>query len=148
DAYDKAEGLLRKTDSLFDRLWIDVNRVDTLVRAGQFEAARETLERIVSVSQRNGYVWLSAKALSIYGSTVRLTSSYAEMIRLLSEADRTFTAVRAFHDRVRVLYYLAIYQYGAGDQDEALKLALECLRLTDDGDSLRLSTFEWLIGFI
>ena len=148
EVYDKAEGLVRKTDSLFDQLWIDVNRADTQVRAGQFDAARAALQRVVSVSQKNGYLWLSAKALSIYGSTVRLTSSYGEMIRLLSEADRMFTAVRASHDRVRVLYYLASYQYGAGDQDEALKLALECLRLTDDGDSLRLSTFEWLIGFI
>ena len=148
EVYDKAEGLVRKTDSLFDQLWIDVNRADTQVRAGQFDAARAALQRVVSVSQKSGYLWLSAKALSIYGSTVRLTSSYGEMIRLLSEADRMFTAVRASHDRVRVLYYLASYQYGAGDQDEALKLALECLRLTDDGDSLRLSTFEWLIGFI
>ena len=148
EAYAKAEELLRKTDSLFDRLWIDVNRADTEIRDGQFESARESLERVVSLSRKNGFIWLEAKALSIYGSTLRLTSSYGEMMKLLVEADRRFTDVSAPHDRVRVLYYLAIYQYGAGDQDEALRLALECLRLADDNDSLRLSTLDWLIGSI
>src|SRR5207237_10783473 len=148
EAYAKAEELLPETDSLFDRLWIEVNRADTEIRDGQFKSARESLERVVSLSRKNGFIWLEAKALSIYGSTLRLTSSYGEMMKLLVEADRRFIDMSAAHDRVRVLYYLAIYQYGAGDQDEALRLALECLRLADDSDSLRMSTLDWLIGSI
>src|SRR5207248_1521223 len=48
----------------------------------------------------------------------------------------------------RVLYYRAGYQYGAGDHEEALKLALECLRRSDDTDSVRMASLDWLIGSI
>ena len=146
-AYAKAEELLQKTDSPFDRLWIDVNKADTQIRAGQFEAARESIERVVSLSRRNKFIWLEAKALSIYGSTLRLTSSYGEMIKLLEQADRIFSDINASHDRVRILYYLAIYRYGAGDHVEALKLGLKCLQL-DYEDSRRKPTLDWLIGSI
>ena len=74
--YAEAEKLAEQTDSLFDRLWIDLNKVDTQIRAGQFDPARETLHRIVSVSRQNGFRWLIGKALAIYGSTLRLTATY------------------------------------------------------------------------
>ena len=148
EAYRKAEELLDKTDSLFDRLWIELNRVDTEVRTGRFEAARQSLQILNSTSRKNGFLWLQAKALSIYGSTLRLTSSYGELMRVLAEADQMLTDMSASHDRVRVLYYRAAYEYGAGDYEGALKLALECIRRTDDADSLRLAALDWLIGSI
>src|SRR5262245_61377090 len=147
-AYNAAAELARNSDSTFDRLWLDLNRVDTQIRLGEFDAARETLSRLIQVSTAHGFLWLNAKALSIYGSTLRLTSSYSEMLSLLTKADNEFIRLDATHDRIRVLYYLAAYRYFAGDQDEALRLALECLRLVKDGDALRISTLDWLIGSI
>jgi CHAT domain-containing protein/tetratricopeptide (TPR) repeat protein len=147
-AYAEAAKLVRKTDSLFDRLWIDLNRVDTAIRLGHFDEARETLSRITRAASEHQLLWLQAKALSIYGSTLRLTSSYTEMLELLSTADRAFIQIEAPHDRIRVLYSLAYYQYVAGDENEALKLALECLGLVNDGDTVRISTLDWLIGSI
>ena len=41
EAYGKADKLVNQTDSLFDRLWIDLNRVDTQIRVGEFDPARE-----------------------------------------------------------------------------------------------------------
>jgi CHAT domain-containing protein len=147
-AYAKADKLSPKVDSPFDRLWIDLNRVDTQIRLGQFDIARESLLHVIASARAHEYVWLTARALSVYGSTVKLTTSYAEMIDLLEKADQMFVDIGAPHDRLRVLYYLSAYRYGAGDQDEALRLALECLRLTNDGDALRIYTVDWLIGSI
>ena len=148
EEYRKAQELLDKTDSLFDRLWLDLNRVDTQIRSGQYDDSRQTLERLVATSHRNRFLWVEARALSIYGSTLRLTPSYAELIRVLQEADDLFAQMGASHDRARVLYYRAYYDYGAGDLEQALKLALEGIRRSDDTDSLRLTALDWLIGSI
>ncbi len=148
EAYSNADKLIDQTDPAFDRLWIDINRVDTQIRVGEFELARESLQRVVSSAREHGFVWLQAKALSIYGTTLRLTPSYGEMLTLLAEAEHMFADIGAPHDRVRPLYYLAIYQYGAGDHAEALRLALDSLRLTDDDDVVRMSSLDLLIGSI
>src|SRR5581483_10419324 len=50
--------------------------------------------------------------------------------------------------RIRSLYYLSVYNNAAGDHDEALRLGLECLRLTDDSEGTRISRADWLIGSI
>ena len=147
-AYAQAKEIAEQTNSFFDGLWIELNEVDTQVRAGEFETARKTLQHIVSLSRENGFLWLMGKALSVYGSTLRLTATYKEMLELVSEANRIFTDLNAPTDRIRPLYYLAAYEYLAGDLDEGSKLALECLRLTNDEDSLRISELDWLIGFI
>jgi CHAT domain-containing protein len=147
-AYGKAEELLDKTDSLFDRLWIKLNKVDTQIRMGEFETARRSLQFLLTASRQNHFLWMEAKALSIYGSTLRLTSSYGELMALLAEADRMFIRMNSSHDRVRVLNYRALYEYVAGDNEEALKLALDCIRRTDENDSLRLASVDWLIGSI
>src|SRR5262249_43055282 len=126
----------------------DLNRVDTQIRLGRLQTARETLLHIVTASREHGFLWMTAKALSIYGYTVKLTSSYGEMMDLLAEANRTFTELDAPHDRIRVLYYLSGFQNAAGDQDEALRLALECLELTNKSDASRIPTLDWLIGSI
>ena len=147
-AYRKADELLGKADPLFDRLWIELNRVDTQIRGGQFDAARQSLLLLISTSRKYGFLWIEARALSIYGSTLRLTNSYSELMKLLAEADDIFTKMDASHDRVRVLYYRAAYEYGAGDYEGSLKLALESLRRSDDNDSLRISGLDWLIGSI
>src|SRR5207253_897070 len=145
----KASELALKTDSLFDHLWIDLNKVDTLIRLGRFDDARESLLNLVSTTREHQFKWLTAKALSIYGYTVRLTDSYGEMLNLLSEADRAFLDIDAPHDRIRVLYSLAGYRYLGGDQDEALRLALECLSLVPEGnEATRISTLDSLISSI
>src|SRR5438045_8598727 len=105
-------------DSLFDRLWIDLNRVDTQIRSGEFDSARDSLQRIISVSRQNGFRWLMARALSIYGSTMRLTPSYREMMTLLAEANPVFMELDAQSARVRPLYYLAACHYGGGNGEE------------------------------
>jgi len=69
-------------------------------------------------------------------------------MNLLTQADQMFLQIGASNDRVRPLYYLAGYHNGAGDQTESLRLALECLRLTDESDNLRLSSLNLLIGSI
>jgi CHAT domain-containing protein len=147
-AYVQADKLAKNVDSTFDKLWIDLNRVDTQMRAGEFQAARQSLAHIVKVSRANGFVWLASRALSIYGYSVTLTDSYGEMLQLLSEADATFASLDAPHDRQRGLYYLSFYHHAAGDHDEALRLGLECLLLTSDGDARRISRLDWLIGSI
>ena len=103
EAYKKAEDLVERTGSIFDRLWIDINRVDTWIRAGEFDEARESLRQAIAVAVEYKFLWLQAKALSIYGSTLRLTSGYAEMLDLLAKADRQFVAIGASNDRVRPL---------------------------------------------
>ncbi len=147
-AYTEAAALARKTDSVFDRLWVDLNRVDTEIRLGKFEAVRTTLSRMVTVADEERFLWLKAKELSVYGFTLKLTSSYLEMLSLLTTANEEFVHLDAPHDRIRVLYYLAAYRHYGGDQEEALRLALDCIRLVDDGDAGRISTFDWLIGTI
>ena len=147
-AYSEARKLDAKLDSLFDHLWIDLNEADTQIKLGHFDGAREILSHMIPISRKNGFVWLTARALSLYGSSMKLTDSYGEMLGLLTEADRTFILIDAPHDRIRVLYYLAAYRYGAGDQDEGLKLALECLRLINTTETSRISTLDWLIGSI
>src|SRR5262249_37472051 len=146
--YALAQEIADQTDSFFDRLWIALNKADTQIRAGEFKAARESLDHIVSVSRNNGFRWLMSKALSVYGSTLKLAATYRETLELVSEANKIFIDLDASTDRIRPLYYLAAYQYTAGDLDEASKSALECLRLTDENDSLRISQLDWLIGFI
>lgn len=148
EAYTNARKLLGQRGYLFDELWIDVNSVDTEIRVGQFDSARKSLQRLVRLSRDHHFVWLMARALLVYGSTVRLTESYTEMMHRVEEADRTFVTIDASSDRFRPLYYLAYYRYGAGDHDEAFRLALECRRLIDDADHGRISTLNWLIGSI
>jgi CHAT domain-containing protein len=147
-AYAEAEELARKTDSVFDRLWLDLNKVDTQIRLGQFNAVRETLARTVVMAGGAELAWLKAKALSYYGSTLRLTSSYTDMLDLLSKADSEFIRLGSPHDRIRILYYLSAYRYYGGDQNEALRLALDCLRLVDEDDAFRISTLDWLVASI
>src|SRR5436309_1704900 len=147
-AYAQAEHLRDQTESVFDGLWIELNKVDTEIRTGDFESARNALAHIVSVSRKNEFHWLLGKALSIYGASLHLTATYKEMLDLIAEGIKAFIDLNASADRIRPLYYSAIYKYGAADQEEALKLALECLRLTDDHDSFRIAELDWLIGLI
>lgn len=145
--YAEAGKLAAQSDSLFDHLWVDVNEVDTRIRLGQFAAARQSLASLTQVARQNGYTWLTARILSIYGASMTLTDSYTEMLNLLSEADRTFISIDAPSDRLRILYSLAYYNYAAGDEDQALKGAVEGLRLSSETGWKRLSSFHWLIGF-
>jgi CHAT domain-containing protein len=147
-AYARAAELARTIDSTFDRLWIDLNRVDTDIRLSRLNAGRDTLSRIVKVSESQGFLWLKAKALSIYGFRQRLASTYMDTLNLLSIADQEFVHLDAPRDRIRVLYYLSAYRYFGGDQEQALRFALECLRLVEEEDVDRISTFDWLIGSI
>jgi len=146
--YSEAGGMMTEADPIFDHLWLDLNRIDTLIRLTQFESARDTLLHLVLTARKQKYLWITARALSIYGYTIRLTNSYSEMVSLLSEADRLFIDIDAPHDRRRALYSLAYYRYVGGDQEEALKLALECVGLIDADDAVRISTLQWLVGSI
>jgi CHAT domain-containing protein len=146
--YSEADRLVGKTDSVFDRLWIDLNRADAQIRLGQFDAVRRSLARIVALSQEHGLLWLKAKTQTLYGSTRKVTSSYDEMQSLLSAANDGFIRLDAPSDRVRILYYLASYRHFGGDEEEALRLALECLQLVHEADVFRISTLDTLIGSI
>ena len=72
------------------------------------------MRQVIPIAHENQFAWLEAKALSIYGSSSRLTSSYSDTMNLLTQADRLFVKIGASYDRVRPLYYLAGYHYGAG----------------------------------
>jgi CHAT domain-containing protein len=147
-AYKQAEQLVPQTNSLFDRLWIDLNKVDTQIRVGDMDAVRNTLSRAIALANENGFIWLRAKLQSIYGASFRLSSSYTEMLDLIGKANTDLIGIAAPHDQIRVLYYLSAYRYYGGDQEEALRLALTCLGLVDENDSVRISTLDWLIGSI
>src|SRR5206468_11389871 len=83
ELYARAAGTIGPKTSMFDRLWLDLNRVDTQIRIGAFDDARENLRHLVSASREYGFRWMTAKALSIYGYTPDLTSSYSEMLSLV-----------------------------------------------------------------
>jgi CHAT domain-containing protein len=146
--YSELAPFARTTSSVFDRLWLDLNQVDTEIKLGKFEHAREILGRLSRTATAEGFLWLNARALSIYGSTTKLTPSYTQMLSLLSQANEEFTRLDAPHDRIRLLYYLGAYRYYGGDQDEALKLAVEGLRLVGDNEPIRISAFDWLVGAV
>jgi CHAT domain-containing protein len=147
-AYRRAAALARRGNSVFDGLFIDLNRVDTDIRLGNFSDAQNRLARISSSAGEHGLAWLKAKALAIYGSTRWLTTSYKDMLDFVSEANEEFLRLDAPSDRIRVLYYLSAFRYYGGDQDEALRLALQCLQLIGDDEATRISTLDWLIGSI
>jgi CHAT domain-containing protein len=147
--YAEARRLWAKTGSIFDSLWIDLNLVNTQIRLGQFREARQSIRNVESVARDQRYIWVTARALTIYGYSLKLTDSYQELLDRVSEADRTFLEIGAPHDRIRTLYYLAARHNAAGDPEAALKLALECiLLLTDDSDPIRVSTLENEIAVI
>jgi CHAT domain-containing protein len=147
-AYEQASKLALQTDSLFDSLWVDLNKADTELRLGKFDEVREILSHTSAIAAREKFLWLHARTLSLYGATLRLTTSYTEMLDLLSTADQEFVHLDAPHDRVRGLYYLAYYRHSGGDQDQALKLGLQGLCIADETDTVRISTLDWLLGAI
>lgn len=148
DAYAQADNLVKETNSVFDRYWIDLNRVDTQVRIGDFENARQNLERLVAGARKHHFQWVLAKALSIHGSNQRLSPSYQSLMDSLAEADQIFINIGASYETVRPLYYLAGHTRRAGDLDEGLRIAFRCLSLTDDSDAVRKASLYWLIASI
>ncbi len=104
-AYSQAEALVLPTDSVFDRYWINLNRVDTQGRMGQFEDARQALEKLIIGTRDLDLDWLLARGLSIHGSASRLSPSFKAMIDSLAEAEQLFVSIGASDDTVRPLYY-------------------------------------------
>ncbi len=147
-AYSQAEALVGSADSVFDRYWINLNRVDTQGRMGQFEDARQALEKLITGTRDEDLKWLLARGLSIHGSASRLSPSFKAMMDSLSEAEQLFVNIGASDDTVRPLYYLAVYKYSAGDYDEALRLAFKCLSLTDEKDDLRKASLYRVIATV
>ncbi len=47
EAYEKASQLVRNSDSVFDHVWIDLNKADTEIRLQQNDLARTTLDNVV-----------------------------------------------------------------------------------------------------
>src|SRR5262249_14278378 len=121
---------------------------DTQIRLGDLNTVRSTLSHTIALADEQGFIWLKAKLQSIYGASFRLSSSYTEMLDLIAKANADLIRIDAPHDQIRVLYYLSAYRYYGGDQEEALRLALTCLGLVDEGDAVRISTLDWLIGSI
>ena len=138
--YDKAETYAANTSSTFDSLWIDLNRADTEVRLGHFDTARTALEKVVVVAEQKNLRWLVAMALSAFGSTRSLNSSFVDLNNHLEEAVRIFDEIHANPSSVRALSYLAFNASRAGDLDGALKLATKCLQRTQPSDHIRLVT--------
>ena len=136
-AYDQAETYVVNSSSTFDSLWVDLNRADTEVRLGHFDAARTALEKVVLVAEQKNMRWLVAMALSAFGSTRKLNSTFVDMINHLDEAVRIFEEIHANASAVRAQSYLASYRSQAGDLDGALKLATKCLQRTKASDHTR-----------
>ena len=139
-AYTKAEPYAANSSSTFDSLWIDLNIADTEVRLGHFDGARTALEKVVVVAEQKNLRWLLAMALSAFGSTRKLNSTFVDMINHLDEAVRIFEHIQANNSSFRAQNYLAAYRSQAGDLDGALKLATKCLQRTPASDHIRLLT--------
>src|SRR5262249_34521097 len=140
EAYDNAAEVLQGIDSPFDHLWLDLNRAITEVRLSSVDSARATLDHVVAQARARNFKWVLASALSTYGSLRSLNSSFTEMTAHLQEALRICDEIGAPKSSARALFYMLGQTYYGGDMDGTLKVALDCLRLIDPSERLRIGS--------
>ena len=146
--YDRALTYVKNRDSVFDELWVNLNRADTEIRLGHFQAAKASLDTLTVESEAKHMRRMLAMTLASYGSAAALNRSYPEMMSRLEEAVQLFHEIDAPAWSMRASYYLAVRKYTGGDLDEALKLATDCLSQTESTDHIRLVSLEYLVSVI
>jgi CHAT domain-containing protein len=139
-AYDEAVKALDGTNSAFDHLWLDLNRAITDVRIPDIDSAAVLLDRVVSESRQRNFKWLLASALSSYGAIRSLNPSFSVMMDRLLEAATISEEIASPKVTARARFYITGQTYYGGDLDNALKTSLDCLRLIDVSDHLRVGS--------
>lgn len=135
-SYDLAEAASAKSGSLFDDLWLNLNRADVWLRKGEKEEAGELLDAIISESRRHQYNWLLGKALAAKSSDPRLSGNFEESLKTLNEAADTLNAIDSPHDESRALNYFATLYFFAGDFEKSLDFAYRAFFTAPKSDHL------------
>jgi len=138
-SYDLAEAASAKSGSLFDDLWLKLNRVDAWIRRGEIEKAREPLEVIIAESRKHRYKWLLGKALAAKGGDPRLSGNFEESLKTLNEAIDILISIDSPHDASRAMNYLATLYFFAGDYEESLDFAYRAVFAAPKPEHLRHS---------
>lgn len=151
ESYGKALALLKTGDSVFDRVWINVNLSDTELRLGRSEDAKHRLEGAIAESKEKNLKWIQATAIAPYGAFRSLNASFSEMMGRLEESVRLFGEIGAPRESIRIRYYIMGYRYFAGDLDSALRMVVEGLGLADPSNNqnhVRLTTLQNFLSVI
>jgi CHAT domain-containing protein len=142
--YDLADAAAKDSGSLFDELWIELNRADLQIRVVNIKDARPLVEDVIARSQKANLLWLLAQALTSKGSSSVLTGTYGESVRTLNEAVNIFAMVGTPRAIARPLNYVAMTHSIAGDFESSLQIATQALRLTQADDHVRLAQLYWV----
>jgi tetratricopeptide (TPR) repeat protein len=135
--YDLAEAAIKDSGSLFDELWIALNRTDIEIRSVNFRSASAIEDVIIRARQAN-LLWLLGQALTSKASNVVFTENFDGAVRMLDDAITTFTSAGTPRHAVRAMSYLAIAHATAGDFETGLQIACDALRMTQPDDHVRL----------
>jgi len=147
-AYAQAQAYISRTNSVFDRLWVEINAADSMTRMRNFAEAAVALQDAVKNSREYRLQWVLAGGLSAFGSDEHLSGRFLDTMSRLNEAVRIYRAIGAGPESARPLYYLAAYNWTAYNLEESLNFALESLKVTDPADNVRLCQLHWLISNI
>jgi CHAT domain-containing protein len=142
--YDLAEDVLKDSGSVFDGLWLELNRVEIDLRSLENDKARPVIEHVVARARTENFSWLLAHALTSQGSNVFVTRNFDDSLRLLQEAVRLFDSIGTPRDSVRALSAMAaIHRF---DPKTSLQFAFRALPMTRPDDHIRLSSLYLLSG--
>jgi CHAT domain-containing protein len=138
--YALADEAIRGVGSLFDELWIELNRANSQVRDGtDIKTTRVHVEHVIAESRRANLLWLLGEALTAKASNVQLSENYEESLELARQAITIFSSLGTLQDSARPLYYLASVHGLAGDFETSLQYTTQALRLARQDDHVRLT---------
>ena len=138
--YDLADHAVSGVGSLFDELWIELNRANSQVREGSdIKTTRVHVEHVIAESRRGNLLWLLGEVLTAKASNVQLSENYEESLELARQAITIFSSLGTLQDSARPLYYLAGVHGLAGDFETSLQYTTEALRRARQDDHVRLT---------
>lgn len=144
--YSEAQTLADSTNSIFDKLWVQLNRAAAVIRSEGPVYARGPLKSAIANARQADMKWLLGEALTTKGADNRTSESYLEHLDGLNEAVQAYTEVGASIDAVRALNFLSNAYLVAGNFESSLDRTYQALRLTEATDHVRLSQLYWLAG--
>jgi CHAT domain-containing protein len=144
--YDGARQIAAHTNSVFDRVWVEINAADVMQVSFDYSHASALYRDAIDLSLRNGLKWLSARALSSFGATPVLSGGVINAIAHSGEAFDLFRQIGETAESARPLYFLAAYHSIAGSYDESLRFATECLKASEPGDHLHLAEADLIVS--
>src|SRR5207248_1536770 len=110
------------------------------IRLGQVELARNRLDNVVDQARLRKFKWILSTALSSYGSLRSLNASFTEMMDRLEEAARICDEIGTPKASAKSLFYMMGQRYFGGDLDGALQIAVQCLKVIESSDHIRLAS--------